>query len=153
LTIRIRSVQRQGELADRIIRIWPGPDESAAAIPASPRWSLMNQALASIPAGRWTSYSDIAEVVGVFHRSVVARLASVQVPNAHRVLKIDGSISADFHWPDPERHDNPRTVLEAEGVRFDEGARAAAEQRMTASELAREVGLDANGDGEVHAQT
>ncbi|MBE1489707.1 GmrSD restriction endonuclease domain-containing protein [Plantactinospora soyae] len=133
-------------LADRIITIWPGPDESAAVTPATPRWSLMNQALACIPAGRWTSYSDIAEVVGVFHRSVAGRLASVQRPNAHRVLKIDGSVSAEFRWPDPARHDDPRMVLEAEGVRFDDTGRAAAEQRMTASELAREVGLDANGD-------
>ncbi|GAB3980999.1 DUF262 domain-containing protein [Plantactinospora veratri] len=148
---RAEILARGRALADRIIRIWPGPDESAAAVPASPRWSLMNQALASIPAGRWTSYSDVAEVVGVFHRSVASRLASVQVPNAHRVLKIDGAISAEFRWPDPERRDDPRTVLEAEGVRFDDADRAAAEQRMTASELAREVGLDAIGDGEAES--
>ena len=70
----------------------------------------------------------------------------MQRPNARRVLKIDGSISAEFRWPDPVRRDDPRMVLEAEGVRFDDTGRAAAEQRMTASELAREVGLDANGD-------
>lgn len=135
-------------LAERIIKIWPSPDESVGTAPASPRWSLMDQALACIPAGRWTSYSDIAELVGGFHRSVASRLASVPRPNAHRVLKIDGSISADFRWPDPDRHDDPRALLEAEGVRFDDTGRAAAEQRMTANDLAREIGLDANDDSD-----
>ncbi|MGN9768428.1 GmrSD restriction endonuclease domain-containing protein [Micromonospora sp. SD12] len=143
---RTEILARGRALADRVLLIWPGPDESAAVTPPSPRWSLMNQALASIPAGRWTSYSDIAEVVGVFHRAVAGRLASVQVPNAHRVLKIDGAISADFRWVDPQRRDDPRTVLEAEGVRFDHAGRAAADQRMTATELAREVGLDTSED-------
>lgn len=143
---KVEIMARGRALADRIVRIWPGPDESASVPPPSPRWSLMNQALTGIPAGRWTSYSDIAEVIGVFHRSVAGRLASVQVPNGHRVLKIDGTVSADFRWPDPARQDDPRLVLEAEGVRFDEWGRAAADQRMTASDLARELGLDAHGE-------
>jgi hypothetical protein len=82
---RAAILARGRALADRIIRIWPGPDESLGAAPPSPRWSLMNQVLACIPAGRWTSYSDVAEVIGSHHRAVGARLATVHVPNAHRV--------------------------------------------------------------------
>jgi alkylated DNA nucleotide flippase Atl1 len=137
---------RSRSLADRIVRIWPGPDESAGVTPPSPRWSLMNQVLASVPAGRWTSYSDVAEVIGSHQVAVGARLGTVSVPNAHRVLKLLGTISPDFRWPDPDRHDDPRTILEAEGIRFDQSGRAAAEQRMTANELAAAVGLDASGD-------
>lgn len=137
---------RGRSLAERIISIWPGPDESVGVTPPSARWSLMNQILASIPAGRWTSYSDVAEVIGSHQVAVGARLAAVHVPNGHRVLKLHGAISPDFRWPDPERQDDPRIVLEAEGVRFDQSGRAAADQRMTANELAEAVGLDTNGD-------
>ena len=67
-----------------------------------------------------------------------------KVPNAHRVLKLSGHISPDFRWPDPQRTDNPREVLEAEGVRFDELDRADPEQRMTAVDLAAAMELDTN---------
>jgi uncharacterized protein with ParB-like and HNH nuclease domain/alkylated DNA nucleotide flippase Atl1 len=138
-------------LADRIVRIWPGPDESAGVTPPTQRWTLMNQVLASVPAGRWTSYSDVAEVIGSHQVAVGARLASVVVPNAHRVLKLSGAVSPDFRWPDPERKDDPRVVLEAEGVRFDQWGRAAADQRMTANELATAVGLDADNESDGEA--
>ncbi|GAA1636753.1 GmrSD restriction endonuclease domain-containing protein [Actinoplanes couchii] len=133
---------RGRELAERITKIWPGPDESVGTTPPSPRWSLMNRILASIPAGRWTSYSDIAEVMGSHQVAVGARLAAVPTPNAHRVLKLHGAISPEFRWPDPERQDDPKALLEAEGVRFDQWNRAAADRRMTANELAEAVGLD-----------
>ncbi|MEU6207014.1 DUF262 domain-containing protein [Micromonospora musae] len=129
-------------LADRIVSIWPGPDESASIPPPSPRWQLMNQVLASIPAGRWTSYSDVAEVIGSHQVAVGSRLSNVRVANGHRVLKLHGNISPDFRWTDPDRTDDPRTVLESEGVRFDQWGRAAADQRMTARELAEAIGLD-----------
>jgi len=44
--------------------------------------------------------------------------------------------------PDPQRTDDPREVLEAEGVRFDELDRADPEQRMTATNLAAAMELD-----------
>jgi alkylated DNA nucleotide flippase Atl1 len=135
---------RSRALGQRIVSIWPGPDESVSIPPPDPRWTLMNQLLASLPAGRWTSYSDVAEVIGSFGVAVGARLSSVVVPNAHRVLKRDGHISPDFRWPDPQRTDDPREVLEAEGIRFDKLDRADPEQRMTAADLAAAMELDTN---------
>lgn len=70
--------------------------------------------------------------------------ANVVIPNAHRVLKFSGHISPDFRWPDPQRTDDPRKVLEAEGVRFNEWGRADPEQRMTATDLAAAMELDTN---------
>ncbi|MEU4768870.1 MGMT family protein [Actinosynnema sp. NPDC023794] len=102
----------------------------------------MNQILACIPPGRWTSYSDVAEVIGSHQVTVGARLGSVEIPNAHRVLRFSGEISPDFHWADPNRTDDPRDVLRAEGVRFDGKGRASAEQRLTAIELAVLADLD-----------
>jgi alkylated DNA nucleotide flippase Atl1 len=138
-------IQARGRaLGERIVSIWPGPDESVNTPPPDPRWTLMNQVLASLPAGRWTSYSDVAEVIGSHQVAVGARLANVVIPNAHRVLKLSGHISPDFHWPDPQRTDDPRKVLEAEGVRFDEWGRANPEQRMTAIDHAVTMELDTN---------
>jgi alkylated DNA nucleotide flippase Atl1 len=102
----------------------------------------MNQVLASIPSGRWTSYSDVAEVIGSHQVAVGSRLASVTVPNAHRVLKLRGVVSPDFRWPDPQRQDDPREILEAEGVHFDGAGRADPAQRLTAAELAEAADLD-----------
>jgi alkylated DNA nucleotide flippase Atl1 len=134
--------ERGRALAERALRIWPGPIDSADTAPVEHRWRLMNQILASIPAGRWTSYSDVAEVIGTHQVPVGTRLASVTIPNAHRVLKLSGDVSPEFRWPDPDRTDDPRMVLRSEGVRFDSRGRASAEQRLTAAELAVLVDLD-----------
>jgi hypothetical protein len=58
------------------------------------------------------------------------------------VFRLNGLVAHDFRWPDPERNDNYRTVLEAEGVRFSTSDKAAADQRLTAAELAALVDLD-----------
>ncbi len=135
--------KRGRAMAEKIIKIWPGPDRSAMTEPLKPQWALMTTVLASIPAGRWTSYSDVATVIGSHQVPVGVRLANVSVPNAHRVLKLNGSISPEFRWTDPQRTDDPRKVLEAEGVAFDANGRAAPMQRMTADDLAKAIGLDA----------
>lgn len=138
-------IQARGRaLGERIVSIWPGPDESVSTSPPDLRWTLLNQVLASLPAGRWTSYSDVAELIGSHQMAVGARLASVTIPNAHRVLKLSGHISPDFRWPDPQRTDDPREVLQREGVRFDEWGRAVPEQRMTAADLAVAMEFDTN---------
>jgi hypothetical protein len=62
------------------------------------------------------------------------------------VLKLRGVISPEFRWPDPQRKDDPRVILEAEGIRFDEYGRAAAEQRMSAVELAKAADMDIAAD-------
>lgn len=58
---------------------------------------------------------------------------------------MDGTIAADFRWPDPERTDDPRELLEAEGVIFDAAGRASAGQRVTADDLREIVGSSAVG--------
>lgn len=139
--------ERGRALAEQALKIWPGPDSSADTAPAETRWWRMNQVLACVPAGRWTSYSDVAEVIGSHQVAVGARLGSVAVPNGHRVLRFSGEISPDFHWPDPNRTDAPQGVLQAEGVRFDAKGRASAEQRLTAVELAALADLDVDVPG------
>ena len=95
-------------LAEPALQIWPGPDSNADTTPIETRWWRMSQILACIPAGRWTSYSEVAEVIGSHRMPVGARLGSATVPNGHRVLRFSGEISPDFRWPDPDRADAPR---------------------------------------------
>jgi hypothetical protein len=64
------------------------------------------------------------------------------VPNGHRVLTVDGRISAGFHWTDPADGRDPRAVLEAEDVVFDAHGCARPDQRITARELATLVGMN-----------
>ncbi|HEX5404774.1 MAG TPA: DUF262 domain-containing protein [Pseudonocardiaceae bacterium] len=133
---------RARALADRAVRIWPGPTDVADTAPVEPQWWRLNQILACIPAGRWTSYSDVAEVIGTHQVAVGARLATVVTPNAHRVLKLSGEVSPEFRWVDPDRTEDPHAVLRAEGVLFDARGRASAQQRLTAAELASLAELD-----------
>ncbi len=142
---RAQIQQRGRDLAARINKIWPGPSASHAP-PPNPRWTLMNEVLASIPAGRWTSYSDVAQVIGSHPVAVGTRLSNVATPNAHRVLCMDGAVSKDFRWPDPARADDPHDILRAEGIHFSRGGKAATEQRLTATDLAHSIDSDAEAE-------
>ncbi|WP_201724760.1 hypothetical protein [Streptomyces antimycoticus] len=61
---------------------------------------------------------------------------------AYRVLTADGRISAGFRWPDGQRREDPRTLLEAEGVVFDSANRARRSHRLTTTDLATLLGKD-----------
>jgi alkylated DNA nucleotide flippase Atl1 len=109
----------------------------------------MNAALAELPAGSWTTYGDIAAIIGSHPVAVGTRLATVPAPNAHRVLQAGGTVSAGFKWLEPGRTDDPQDVLRAEGVEFDEHGRATEAQRITLEDLAELVGVDTEDQLEV----
>jgi alkylated DNA nucleotide flippase Atl1 len=132
---------RATRLAARITQTWPGP--VAGALPAGgPNWPLLATALAALPAGSWTSYGDLAALIGSHAVPVGQYIASTPVPNAHRVLKAAGVVSPDFRWLEPGRTDSPEQMLRDEGVDFDDSGRASKAQRFTSSELAVLVGVE-----------
>ena len=133
-------------LAERVAHIWPPPTSVVDNGAAGVRWDLMNQALAALPTGSWTSYGDLAALIGSHAVPVGVRLASHPAPNAHRVLQVEGTHSPNFRWLDPERTDNPVDLLKAEGVEFDDHGRANAAQRITTEELAYLASVTVEGE-------
>lgn len=127
---------RAAALAERIIQLWPGPDEKTpqADEPTAFRATLA-EILAAIPAGHWTSYGEVAIAAGSAPVPVGAALGRYPLPNAWRVLKSNGTIGPDFRWSDG-RTDDPRELLEAEGLEFDENGRATPDRFVAADHLA-----------------
>lgn len=74
----------------------------------------------AIPAGYWMSYGDIAASIGSHARPVATCMATQEIPNAHRILRADGSLSPGFRWVEP-RNEDPIELLESEGLRFVNG--------------------------------
>ncbi len=98
----------------------------------------------ALRAGEWTSYGDIAAAVHGTRRAAraVGRTAATSddFPNAHRVLRADGSIAAGS-GPCANRGVPVRERLEAEGITFDRTGRANPAQKVEWDELARRAGI------------
>ena len=131
---QIRS--RGDALADRVATVWPGPIDTPGTTVSGIGWDLMDRALSELPAGSWTTYGDLAALIGSHPVPVSMRLATKMLPNAHRVLLVDGAVAPGFKWLDPQRHDDPRDLLRAEGVEFDDQGRASISQRLSVEDLA-----------------
>ena len=131
-------------IAERIINEWPGP-VAASQDDTSSLWRALDQVAASIPAGHWTTYGDIASAVGTHPVPLAQRLASHPVPNAYRILTADGSVSPGFAWIDPRDDRDVHDLLASEGIEFDDKGRAEPAQRLFVDDLVEGVEDRTNG--------
>ncbi|WP_243884492.1 DUF4268 domain-containing protein [Cellulomonas fengjieae] len=136
---------RGADLAEKIIALWPGPNEALTGAsddqPSGTR-RLVASIVAEIPAGRWTSYGEVALVAGSYPQPIAAIITTYLMQGAWRVLQTGGTISPGFRWLDPERSEDPRAYLESEGLKFGDDGHAATEQFIDARELAALAGLE-----------
>lgn len=133
--------ERADAVVERVIAEWPGPINRNVA-DAGPAWDVMNRALAELPSGSWTTYGDLAALIGSHAVAIGQRLATTPAPNAHRVLQSDGRTSPNFAWLGSGRTEHPRELLEAEGLEFDPQGRASSAQRLTTEGLAVLLGAE-----------
>lgn len=138
--------QRGQQLMEMIIEAWPGPNTDVKDSGPNNLWHRLDHMLTEIPAGRWTTYGDLAKALGTAAQPIGNRLRDAPVPNPHRVLTSSAKPSPDFRWGDENRTEDPAEMLKQEGVLFDKSGRADSEQRLFAADLVRlvtdEEGLD-----------
>lgn len=139
---RAEVLMRADELADRAIELWPPPLDRGEPDIEGRDWTQLQKALALVPAGTWTTYGDLAELIGSHPVPVGVHLANRPVPHAWRVLTSDGRPSPHFHWTHERRDDSQQNALETEGVEFDSSGRASTAQRLAADDLAQLLGLE-----------
>lgn len=104
--------------------------------PAGFDWSRLHEILAAVPAGGWTSYSDLADAIGTAPQPLgnhITRCQQCSFP--WRVLTSDGRVAAGFAWSDPDDKRVPADLLAEEGVQLIDGV-AAADQRLDSEALA-----------------
>ncbi|MGQ4419922.1 DUF1524 domain-containing protein, partial [Streptomyces sp. SAS_269] len=141
---KVEILARADRLAERAVELWPGPIGGVKpAGEESPGWAELRAALVAMPSGTWTTYGDVAELIGSHPVAVGAYLgANSTAIGAYRVLTTEGKISPSFRWADGDDRQPPQELLTSEGVRFDSWNRAHRSQRLSAAELATLLGKD-----------
>ncbi|MEV4937503.1 GmrSD restriction endonuclease domain-containing protein [Streptomyces zaomyceticus] len=153
MNLEISSAQRWGKaqileradrLADRAVGLWPGPIGGVRPAGEEPSaWAELRAALVAMPSGTWTTYGDVAELIGSHPKPVGTYLGShTNLLGAYRVLTVEGKVSPSFRWTDGSDRLPPQELLASEGVRFDSLGRARSSQRLSAAELATLLGRD-----------
>jgi alkylated DNA nucleotide flippase Atl1 len=128
---------RADALAQQVSKVWPAPLPGITSEAEGFDWSRIQAGIDVIPAGRWTTYGELAELGGTGAVAVGRYVASLPPgANAYRVLSVRGAVSEDFAWADPNDTRDVHDVLAADGIEFDEAGRASEEQWMSAEELA-----------------
>jgi O6-methylguanine-DNA--protein-cysteine methyltransferase len=100
--------KRSRLLADAADALWSAPVPGVVSARSGFDWSRVDDAVAALPAGSWTSYGDLAEIAGTAAQPTANHIAhDPAVTNAYRVLSSDGSISFEFQWHDPADDRDP----------------------------------------------
>lgn len=99
-------------------------------------WSGLHALMTAIPPGRWSTYGDLAALIGTAAQPLGGHIAAcTECPNAHRVLGSEGRVRPNFAWTDLTDTRSPQQVLESEGLVFSSSGAAAADARLSAAEL------------------
>lgn len=98
-------------------------------------WSDLHAIMSALPLGHWTTYGDLAEVIGSHPNPVGQHIATNDsIENAWRVLRAGGQPAEGFQWSDPSDTRSVQEVLESEGIHFI-GGRADEARHLHADDL------------------
>ncbi|MFL6239310.1 MAG: hypothetical protein ACJ735_07480 [Actinomycetes bacterium] len=98
-------------------------------------WQTLHDLMRALPRGSWTTYGDLAEVVGTAAQPLGNHVTHCSTcDHAWRVLGGDGRPRPNFRWADPNDRRTQQEALEAEGLLFDRGS-ASTSQRLTSADL------------------
>jgi alkylated DNA nucleotide flippase Atl1 len=98
-------------------------------------WERVRRIVEALPEGTWTSYGDLAELIGTGPRQVGAYMRDGNVARAYRVLTAGGTVSEGFRWADGRTGRDVPELLRADGVTVNAKGRADRAQRMTVYDL------------------
>lgn len=103
---------------------------------SEPDWAeKVELVLERLPTATWTSYGELAELVGTGPRQIARFLShSFGIDNAFRVLRSDGRVSDGFHWSG-NTESSVYDALREQGIEFSPGLVADPDQRLDAEEL------------------
>ncbi|WP_246493649.1 HNH endonuclease family protein [Crossiella cryophila] len=85
---------RAEDLADRAIRLWPGPAE-VHQVEKARDWSLLHRALAALPMGAWTTYGEVATLIDSHPRPGLGHLPL----GRHRSRRDTGRVARRWRSP------------------------------------------------------
>jgi alkylated DNA nucleotide flippase Atl1 len=110
-------------------------DDLAGGPRAAFDWSPLHRVLERLPRGRWTTYGELATVVGTAAQPLGQHVTVCdECRHAWRILGTNGRPRPNFTWADPSDARTQEQALASEGVRFTDGI-ADASQRLTGAEL------------------
>jgi alkylated DNA nucleotide flippase Atl1 len=98
-------------------------------------WERVRRVVEALPEGTWTSYGDLAELIGTGPRQVGAYMRDGNVTRAYRVLTAGGTVSEGFRWTDGRTGRDVPDLLRADGVTVSAKGRADRSQRMSVYDL------------------
>ncbi|RRS01625.1 MGMT family protein [Glycomyces terrestris] len=98
-------------------------------------WDLVKRVVEALPDGTWTSYGDLAELIGTGPRQVGAYMRDGDVSRAYRVLTAGGTVSEGFRWSDGRSGKDVPDLLREDGVTVSRSGRADKAQRMFVYDL------------------
>ncbi|MGI4896368.1 MAG: hypothetical protein ACRYF3_14775, partial [Janthinobacterium lividum] len=105
-------------------------------------WSDLHAILQALPSDQWTTYGDLATVIGSGAMAVGAHVSNCRhCTGPWRVLRAKGMVSPGFTWSNPSRTDSVTDVLTTAGITFC-GEHADPAQRADATMLRSLVDLD-----------
>ncbi|CAM5537654.1 hypothetical protein SBADM41S_05443 [Streptomyces badius] len=111
---RAEILDRAARLADRAVRLWPGPVSGTTGDDEWSGWKELRAALLAMPTGTWTTYGDVAALIGTHAVPVGQHLASkAGLHGAYRVLTADGRVSVGFRRPATAGENLYRIVIPA----------------------------------------